>query len=116
MLTPNSCTGRKHTASVKSTSADLADHGDSQKSQKITKTQKVSIRPKTQKPSALIRGIKGAGVRSCKGYTRIFRAGLRNGDTAQMAIIEMVERDLAAAPKRRRKRVVEEGAEAAKTA
>ncbi|MBI3793792.1 MAG: 50S ribosomal protein L17, partial [Nitrospinae bacterium] len=50
------------------------------------------------------------------GYTRIFRAGLRNGDTAQMAIIEMVERDLAAAPKRRRKRVVEEGAEAAKTA
>ncbi|MBI3793351.1 MAG: 50S ribosomal protein L17, partial [Nitrospinae bacterium] len=25
------------------------------------------------------------------GYTRIFRAGLRNGDTAQMAIIEMVE-------------------------
>ncbi len=38
------------------------------------------------------------------GYTRIYRAGLRNGDTAPMAIIEMVERDLASAPKRRLKR------------
>jgi large subunit ribosomal protein L17 len=39
------------------------------------------------------------------GYTRIYKAGLRNGDTAQMAIIEMVDRDLSVAPKRRRKRV-----------
>jgi len=47
------------------------------------------------------------------GYTRIYRAGLRNGDTAQMAIIEMVDRDLAAAPKRRRKRVEAEDTAAA---
>ncbi len=46
------------------------------------------------------------------GYTRIYRAGLRNGDTAQMAIIELVDRDASAAPKRRVRRVEE--AEAAK--
>jgi len=41
------------------------------------------------------------------GYTRIYRAGLRNGDNAPMAIIELVDRDLAAEPKRRTKRVEE---------
>jgi len=38
------------------------------------------------------------------GYTRIYRAGVRAGDCAPMAIIELVDRDLAAAPKRRVKR------------
>lgn len=42
------------------------------------------------------------------GYTRIFRAGVRVGDNAPMAIIELVDRDLTAAPKRRVKRVAEE--------
>jgi large subunit ribosomal protein L17 len=46
------------------------------------------------------------------GYTRIYRAGVRNGDTAQMAIIEMVERDITAAPKRRTKRTEETEGEA----
>ena len=30
------------------------------------------------------------------GYTRVLRAGVRYGDAAQMAVIELVERDLAA--------------------
>jgi large subunit ribosomal protein L17 len=30
------------------------------------------------------------------GYTRVLRAGIRYGDAAQMAIIELVERDVAA--------------------
>lgn len=42
------------------------------------------------------------------GYTRIYRAGVRGGDSAPMAIIELVDRDPAAAPKRRTKRVAEE--------
>lgn len=44
------------------------------------------------------------------GYTRIYRAGLRNGDGASMGIIELVDRDVAAEPKRRVKRVKEEAA------
>lgn len=42
------------------------------------------------------------------GYTRIFRAGVRAGDSAPMAIIELVDRDPAAAPKRRTKKPAEE--------
>ncbi|MBI5179566.1 MAG: 50S ribosomal protein L17 [Nitrospinae bacterium] len=41
------------------------------------------------------------------GYTRIYRAGLRNGDNAPMAIIELVDRDVAAEPKRRTRKVEE---------
>lgn len=48
------------------------------------------------------------------GYTRIYRAGVRNGDNAPMAVIELVDRDPAAAPKRRVKRVSEEEKAAAK--
>ncbi|WP_338663523.1 50S ribosomal protein L17 [Pararoseomonas sp. SCSIO 73927] len=48
------------------------------------------------------------------GYTRVLRAGIRYGDAAQMAVIELVERDVAAkgldsGPK---PEVVEEAAEA----
>lgn len=35
------------------------------------------------------------------GYTRIYRIGLRRGDAAQLAVIELVDRDVAAEPKRR---------------
>jgi len=42
------------------------------------------------------------------GYTRILRTGRRAGDSAPMAIIELVDRDLSAAPKRRVKRVEKE--------
>ena len=38
------------------------------------------------------------------GYTRIFKLGNRLGDCAPMAIIELVDRDLAAAPKRKEKK------------
>ncbi len=41
------------------------------------------------------------------GYTRIYRAGVRAGDCAPMAIIELVDRDPAAAPKRRTRRLKE---------
>lgn len=44
------------------------------------------------------------------GYTRVFKAGFRNGDGAAMAIIELVDRDVAAEPKRRTKRVEKEEA------
>lgn len=44
------------------------------------------------------------------GYTRIYRAGLRNGDGAVMGIIELVDRDVTAEPKRRVKRAKEEAA------
>ena len=30
------------------------------------------------------------------GYTRVLRAGIRYGDCAQMAVIELIERDVAA--------------------
>lgn len=42
------------------------------------------------------------------GYTRIYRSGVRLGDAAPMAIIELVDRDPAAAEKRRTKRVEKE--------
>jgi large subunit ribosomal protein L17 len=42
------------------------------------------------------------------GYTRIFRAGQRAGDGAPMAVIELVDRDSSALPKRRVKRKEEE--------
>ncbi len=49
------------------------------------------------------------------GYTRIFHAGTRVGDAAPMAIIELVDRDPEALPKRRVKRAKEEeGAPAVK--
>jgi len=38
------------------------------------------------------------------GYTRIFKLGNRMGDCAPMAIIELVDRDLASAPKRKQKK------------
>ncbi len=47
------------------------------------------------------------------GYTRIFRAGFRNGDGAEMAIIELVDRDETAAAKRRTRRAEKEEAASA---
>lgn len=38
------------------------------------------------------------------GYTRIYKLGNRLGDCAPMAILELVDRDLAAAPKRKEKK------------
>jgi len=37
------------------------------------------------------------------GYTRIYKIGNRLGDCAPMAVLELVDRDLAAAPKRKKK-------------
>jgi len=42
------------------------------------------------------------------GYTRIMRAGFRTGDSAPMAVIEFVERDVEAKGKADRERVAEE--------
>ncbi len=39
------------------------------------------------------------------GYTRIYKLGARVGDNAPMAVIELVDRDPAAMPKRRVKRI-----------
>ena len=39
------------------------------------------------------------------GYTRIYKLGVRAGDNAPMAVIELVDRDPAAMPKRRVKRI-----------
>ncbi len=45
------------------------------------------------------------------GYTRIYKLGNRVGDNAPMAIIELVDRNLEAAPKKRVRRI-KEGEEA----
>ena len=42
------------------------------------------------------------------GYTRIYKLGNRAGDNAPMAQIELVDRDLSAAPKRRVRHLVAE--------
>jgi len=42
------------------------------------------------------------------GYTRVFRAGVRAGDNAPMAVIELVDRDESALAKRRVKHLVKE--------
>ncbi len=39
------------------------------------------------------------------GYTRIYKLGTRAGDNAPMAMIELVDRDLAAMPKKRVRRL-----------
>lgn len=44
------------------------------------------------------------------GYTRIYKLGNRVGDNAPMAVIELVDRDPAAAPKRRIRRIETEEA------
>ena len=41
------------------------------------------------------------------GYTRIYKLGTRAGDNAPMAIIELVDRDESAMPKKRVKRLAE---------
>lgn len=42
------------------------------------------------------------------GYTRVLRAGVRHGDAATMAVIELVDRDVAAKGKADKARVVAE--------
>jgi large subunit ribosomal protein L17 len=42
------------------------------------------------------------------GYTRVLRAGMRHGDAATMAVIELVDRDVAAKGKADKARVVAE--------
>ncbi|MBF0170116.1 MAG: 50S ribosomal protein L17 [Nitrospinae bacterium] len=41
------------------------------------------------------------------GYTRIYKLGVRHGDNAPMAVVELVDRNEAALPKKRVRRVAE---------
>ncbi|MBI4665555.1 MAG: 50S ribosomal protein L17 [Nitrospinae bacterium] len=41
------------------------------------------------------------------GYTRIYKLGFRVGDSAPMAIVELVDRDESAAPKKRTRKAAE---------